>query len=78
VAKKLPPTQLEAEKALGTIHIAVGNNALLLGLGGFGSDDSEYNDIKFHSDQVILDPTITIENDKGEKINLMSKGELKL
>ncbi len=76
--KKLPPTQLEAEKALGTIHIAVGNNALLLGLGGFGSDDSEYNDIKFHSDQVILDPTITIENDKGEKINLMSKGELKL
>lgn len=76
--KILPPTQLEAEKALGTIHIAVGNNALLLGLGGFGKEDPEYNDINFHSDQVILKPSIVIENENGERVEIMRLGELQI
>lgn len=76
--KILPPTQLEAEKALGTIHVALGNNALLLNLGGFGSDDKQFNDIGFHSDQVILKPTVVIENSEGDKIDLLLKGDLKI
>lgn len=43
---------LEAEKALGTCHIAFGNN---LGFGGL-------NDAPFHSDGVVLQPTLVIDD----------------
>lgn len=77
-SKKLPPTQLEAEKALGTIHIALGNNALSLLLGGYTSTDLEYNGIGFHSDQVILEPSVIAENKNGEKVELILQGQLQI
>lgn len=43
---------IEAEKAYGTIHIALGNNV------GFGGTIS----VPFHSDGVILSPTVTLDN----------------
>lgn len=75
--KVLPPTQLEAEKALGTIHIAVGNNTLLLGLGGYGDEDPEYNPIDtVHSDQVIYAPTVNIRKQDGSLIKIMENGNM--
>jgi leucyl aminopeptidase (aminopeptidase T) len=51
------PEVLEAEKVLGTCHIAFGNNV------GFGGK----NDAPFHSDGVVLNPTIKID---GQMIKL--------
>jgi leucyl aminopeptidase (aminopeptidase T) len=76
--KILPPTTLEGEKSLGTIHIALGNNALLCGLGGYGHEDSEYNDIDYHADQIILEPTVYVEDNKGNQIELMTNGKIKI
>ena len=75
--KVLPPTQLEAEKALGTVHLAVGNNALLLLESGYDSGAPEYNPIDtIHSDQVILEPTVTMVTRTGEEILLLKAGRL--
>lgn len=75
--KVLPPTQLEAEKALGTVHLAVGNNALLLMEGGYGSEATEYNPIDtIHSDQVILKPTVVMITRTGQEISLLKAGLL--
>ena len=43
---------LETEKVLGTIHIGLGNN---MSYGGTC-------DVPFHSDGVVLDPTVTVDN----------------
>ena len=48
---------LEDEKAAGTAHIAIGNNA------GFGGD----NDVELHMDGIIGDVMIDID---GEKLHL--------
>jgi leucyl aminopeptidase (aminopeptidase T) len=74
--KILPPTQLEAEKALGTGHLALGNNATMLAFGGYGKDDPDYNYAPIHTDQVICDTTIEIETEDGEKIKVMEAGKL--
>lgn len=51
-ACKLSPNILEAEKVYGTCHLALGNNI------GFGGT----NNVPFHSDGIILNPTITIDS----------------
>ncbi len=60
---KLSPNVLEAEKVYGTCHLALGNNAT------FGGTNS----VSFHSDGIIKNPTVTINNQtiiKNGKINL--------
>ncbi|MBU2052262.1 MAG: aminopeptidase [Patescibacteria group bacterium] len=62
-AAKLSPEVLEAEKVYGTCHLALGNN---LGFGGTIN-------VPFHSDGIILKPTVTIDGRvilKDNKINL--------
>ena len=49
---KLSPEVLEAEKVYGTCHIALGNNQ------GFGGKIS----IPFHSDGIILNPSLLVDN----------------
>ena len=49
-----PPTSLEAEKGLGTIHIALGKNSLF----NIDRDDTDYNDIPIHIDCVAMSATI--------------------
>jgi len=73
--KILPPTQLEAEKAMGTCHLALGNNSLMVGMGGYGNHDSEYNYAPIHTDQVIRDVTMEIETEDGETIKIMEAGK---
>ncbi|MBU1085047.1 MAG: aminopeptidase [Candidatus Beckwithbacteria bacterium] len=48
---KLCPQILEAEKVYGTAHLALGNNF------GFGGS----NQVSFHSDGIILNPTVTVD-----------------
>lgn len=48
---KLSPKILEAEKVYGTAHLALGNNF------GFGGT----NQVSFHSDGIILNPTATVD-----------------
>jgi aminopeptidase len=63
-----PDNVLEAEKILGTIHIALGDNT---GFGGMVS-------APFHEDYVFYQPTLTaIMSDGGEKI-IIEKGSLRI
>lgn len=48
---QLSPNTLEAEKVYGTCHLALGNNI------GFGGK----NNVPFHSDGIILNPTIAVD-----------------
>lgn len=50
-AARLSPEVLEAEKVFGTCHLALGNNS------GFGGIIS----VPFHSDGIILQPTVAID-----------------
>ncbi|GAV22240.1 aminopeptidase [Carboxydothermus pertinax] len=52
---------LEAEKAMGTVHLALGNNL------SFGGD----NDVRFHLDLILVQPTVALD---GELI--IKKGKL--
>ncbi len=51
-AARLSPNVLEAEKAYGTCHVAFGNNST------FGGT----NFVLFHTDCVVANPTVTIDN----------------
>ena len=57
---------LEAEKILGTIHIAIGDNA------GFGGT----NRVPFHTDYVVFEPQVVVGG-KGWQKTLLEKGKLR-
>lgn len=57
---------LEAEKILGTIHIAFGDNS------GFGGKIST----PFHEDFVVFKPTLKLESKKGKITTILEEGKL--
>lgn len=69
-----PSTSLEAEKGLGTIHVAFGRNTVL----GVKKEDPDYNDIAIHIDNVVMRPTVKgIKRDNSE-IEIINNGEFLL
>lgn len=60
---------LEAEKILGTVHLAFGNNTDMPG----GKNPS-----KNHIDILISEPTVKIIKENGEKITILKKGQFQL
>lgn len=67
-----PATSLEAEKGLGTIHIALGKNTLF----NIERNDPDYNDIPIHIDCVAMSTTITGIKENGEKIEIIKNGKI--
>lgn len=67
-----PATSLEAEKGLGTIHIALGKNTLF----AVDKNDPDYNNIPIHLDHVVMHPEIVAELEDGKKVPLIKNGEL--
>jgi len=65
---KRPDNILEAEKILGTVHIALGDNS------GFGGTVST----PFHEDYVFYQPTLTVIMADGTRKTLLDKGVLTL
>jgi len=63
---KKPDNVLEAEKILGTIHIAIGDNHSFGGI----------NKVPFHTDYVVFEPQVTVGG-KGWQKRLLEKGKLK-
>lgn len=61
-----PDNILEAEKILGTIHVALGDNS------GFGGTVST----PFHEDYVFYRPTLTAVMEDGTRVELMRDGKL--
>ncbi|RME08972.1 MAG: aminopeptidase, partial [Aquificota bacterium] len=61
-----PDNVLEAEKILGTVHIAIGDNHT------FGGT----NRVSFHTDYVVFEPQVTIGG-KGWQKRLLEKGRLR-
>ena len=59
-----PPTSLEAEKGLGTIHIALGKNSLF----NVEKSDPDYNDIPIHIDCVSMEPTVIGIKENGDQV----------
>ena len=68
-----PPTSLEAEKGLGTIHIALGKNAIFKGM---TPKDPDWNDIPIHIDCVNMAPTVKGIKKNGEEVELIKNGEV--
>lgn len=62
----LPDNVLEAEKILGTVHIALGDNT---GFGGIVSTP-------FHEDYVLYTPTLTLFTDDNTPIAILDRGTL--
>ncbi|MEK7543051.1 MAG: hypothetical protein AAB503_01985 [Patescibacteria group bacterium] len=71
--RESPPTSLEAEKGLGTVHIALGKNSLF---NGVTSEDPDFNDIPIHIDCVILTPTVVGIHENNEEVELIRNGEV--
>lgn len=63
---KRPDNVLEAEKILGTIHIAIGDNHTFGGV----------NRVSFHTDYVVFEPTVMVGG-KGWQKRLLEKGRLR-
>jgi leucyl aminopeptidase (aminopeptidase T) len=63
-----PDNVLEAEKILGTIHLALGDNT---GFGGFVA-------APFHEDYVFYQPTLTLVMEDGTKEVILDSGKLML
>lgn len=70
--KVSPPTSLEGEKGLGTIHIALGKNTIF----NVPKNDPDYNDIGLHVDCVAMKTSITGIKEDGEEIELIKNGEM--
>lgn len=66
-----PPTSLEGEKGLGTIHIAIGKNTLF----GVDKEDPDYNPIPVHIDNVIMETTVEATKTDGGKVNIIEGGQ---
>lgn len=69
-----PPTSLEAEKGLGTIHIAFGRNTVL----GVKKEDPDYNDIAIHIDNVVMKPSVKIIKKDNAEVEIINNGEFLL
>ncbi len=67
-----PPTSLEAEKGLGTTHIALGANHFF----HCPPDDPDYNNIDRHIDFVAMTPTVTGICADGTEIELVRDGDV--
>ncbi len=63
---KKPDNVLEAEKILGTVHIAIGDNHTFGGI----------NRVSFHTDYVVFEPQVIIGG-KGWQKKLLEKGRLR-
>ena len=61
-----PDNVLEAEKILGTVHVALGDNA------GFGGTVAT----PFHEDYVLYRPTLVAELPDGSSVTVLADGEL--
>lgn len=61
-----PDNVLEAEKILGTVHVALGDNA------GFGGTVST----PFHEDYVLYRPTLILEMPDGSRVTVLEDGKL--
>jgi leucyl aminopeptidase (aminopeptidase T) len=61
-----PDNVLEAEKILGTVHVALGDNA------GFGGTVST----PFHEDYVLYRPTLVAEMEDGSRVTVLDDGKL--
>jgi leucyl aminopeptidase (aminopeptidase T) len=61
-----PDNILEAEKILGTVHVALGDNS------GFGGKVQ----VAFHEDYIFYNPTLTIQNLDGLKTIILDRGSL--
>lgn len=64
---KRPDNVLEAEKILGTVHLAIGDNHTFGGL----------NKVPFHTDYVVFEPTLVVGGRGWQKI-LLEKGKLRI
>ena len=60
---------LEAEKILGTVHLAFGDNTDMPG----GKNPS-----KNHMDMLIAEPTVTVTKENGEKIRILDRGSFQV
>jgi len=69
--KIAPPTSLEAEKGLGTIHIALGKNSIF----GVDKEDPDFNPIAIHIDNVIMKSSVKVEKPDGSKMTIIEKGQ---
>jgi len=65
-----PPTSLEGEKGLGTIHIALGKNSLF----NMPEGDPDYNDIPIHIDCVAMNTSVTGVKKDGSEVELLRNG----
>lgn len=63
---KRPDNLLEAEKILGTVHVAIGDNHTFGGV----------NRVSFHTDYVVFEPTVIVGG-KGWQKKLLEKGRLR-
>ena len=63
-----PDNVLEAEKILGTVHIALGDNS------GFGGTVST----PYHEDYVFYQPTLTAIRADGTRTTVLRKGSLEI
>lgn len=70
--KMSPPTSLEGEKGLGTMHLALGRNSLF----NMPVDDPDYNITPIHIDCVAMKPTIVGIREDGSEVELVKDGEL--
>jgi leucyl aminopeptidase (aminopeptidase T) len=61
-----PDNILEAEKILGTVHIALGDNS------SFGGEVKT----SFHQDFVFFEPTVTLIGNTGNRELLMKDGQM--
>ncbi len=67
-----PPTSLEAEKGLGTIHIALGKNSIF----NIEKDDPDYNDIPIHIDCVAMNTNVSGIKENSKEIEIIKNGEV--
>lgn len=67
-----PPTSLEGEKGLGTIHLALGKNSIF----NIDKNDSDYNDIPIHIDCVAMNTTIKGIKENKEEIEILKNGKV--
>lgn len=67
-----PPTSLEGEKGLGTVHIALGKNALF----SVSPEDPDYNDIPIHIDCVAMETSVIGIKGDGTEVELIKNGEM--
>jgi leucyl aminopeptidase (aminopeptidase T) len=67
-----PPTSLEAEKGLGTIHIALGKNSIF----NVEKDDPDYNDIPIHIDCVAMNTNVKGIKEDEETVELIKNGKV--